>query len=277
MKFGSTVAKLHIFNEITKLFPEKSSFISSETVDASVAVLAIGDGILIAAKHIEDVVVAIKLGVEAAYQLPHVEMDGEQGVGGEVLILRIGYLEGSVVGRIVLGELPDFIVSHIALADAGSLCVPMEVLGIVDDLDFRVFSVVDDYGMIVRQVFLLMRRDGYDAMEITGIVALRDKVTVPRTVMVDSETTALVDVKGLVGLVLDFDEIHAVFHVVDNCILYPPLDDVHLDVVGRHDGIFLHAKHCGITYPHASRAWGKGFVIIAVVSLDDLLVVFVRT
>ena len=62
MKFGSTVAKLHIFNEITKLFPKKSSFISSETVDASVAVLAIGDGILIATKHIEDVIVAIKLG-----------------------------------------------------------------------------------------------------------------------------------------------------------------------------------------------------------------------
>ena len=97
------------------------SLISSEAVNASIAVLTIRDGILIATKQIEDIVVAIQLRIEAAYQLSHVEVDCQQGIGREILIFRVCNLEGSVVGRIVLCECSDFIVTQIALADAGSL------------------------------------------------------------------------------------------------------------------------------------------------------------
>jgi len=92
-----------------------------------------------------------------------------------------------------------------------------------------------------------MRWDDYISLLLVRVSLLLQVIVWFLAAIVENlEAIAFVNIKIIIGLVFDFNEIHTIFLVVINRIGYPFLDDVHLDVFIRHCGIGAYAKYGGI-------------------------------
>ena len=132
------------------------------------------------------------------------------------------------------------------------------------------------YPAVVGEVPGGTGRDGQHPLlveRVGGVV--RVVVAVAGAVAVGAVAAAAVDVDGLVGLVLDLHEVHAVFLVVVDGVVYAFLHDGHLDVGRRHHRILIHPEDGREVFRQPLVGVHVHAFVAQVVLADNLLVVFV--